>query len=511
MALAVKTDLPRSPINYSDEQKKFNEIRLKNSALTSSGSLSYTSLSSGINYSSATGEVGLLSLLESAIGDSLITGGDWNSIQTEIDVVATDLDIMRTAVLDTGTVNAIVVNTEGTFDLTRNGNIITIIPLFTTTNVTVNISVDGQTNKLIKKANDSGVMGALEVGDIKKNVPVQLVWDSANDFFIFAPKGGAYKLPTTIQGSYKQVVNLGVISKAVIIGVDSTHVYTLESDGASTSYIKKRQKSNITVVDASSSASVSHTYAYDWYNMDADYIYMRAGNGSMNKYNKSNLAVAAVGTSYGTYKNFANELNHHVSDLTLLYYTTSANYGAYVAKSTMTPNAFPADNGSATYSWGNGTTFYYRNASNNVIQHDKYGNVSTFVAAATGLNAGAMVNGYLLAINSSTGLVTNFAASGGSVSSAGTASMPAYVSAGDGSISGIINIVKTSKYSVLFYPSSMLAVTSSTLASVTGGNFYCTPRYLSAKNVTGEDSIFIIFNDMTVTNGNLFLIELQLK
>jgi hypothetical protein len=86
----------------------------------------------------------------------------------------------------------LIVNTIGTFDLTKNKNITPfIIPLFTNTSVTVNIALDGQTNKLIKKANDAGTLVALEVGDIKKNVPIQLVWDSVNNFFIFAPKGGS--------------------------------------------------------------------------------------------------------------------------------------------------------------------------------------------------------------------------------------------------------------------------------------------------------------------------------
>lgn len=115
-----------------------------------------------------------------------------NIIDSTLKSLDTDIEIINTAILDTGTVNAIVVNTVGTFDLTKNGNITPfIIPLFTNTNIVVTISIDGQTTKLIKKANVSGTMTDLELSDIKKNVPCQLVWDSVNDFFIFAPKGGS--------------------------------------------------------------------------------------------------------------------------------------------------------------------------------------------------------------------------------------------------------------------------------------------------------------------------------
>ena len=117
---------------------------------------------------------------------------DITNLQTATGLIETDIDIITTAVSDTGTVNNIVIATAGTFDLTKNKNVTPfIIPLFTNTNATVNIAVDGQANKLIKKANDTGTLVALEVGDIKKNVPIQLVWDSVSDFFIFAPKGGA--------------------------------------------------------------------------------------------------------------------------------------------------------------------------------------------------------------------------------------------------------------------------------------------------------------------------------
>ena len=154
---------------------------------------------------------------------------DLSITQTDITNLEINIDIARTAVLDTGAVNNIVVDTTGTFDLTRNGNILTVIPLFTNTSATVNISADAQTNKLIKKANDSGVMVALEVGDIKKNVPIQLIRDSVNDFFILAPKGGSniksiQKITITTDSSTS--INQSITSvdplKSVVFGFKKT-------------------------------------------------------------------------------------------------------------------------------------------------------------------------------------------------------------------------------------------------------------------------------------------------
>lgn len=110
---------------------------------------------------------------------------------TDLSTVETDLNITRIAKLATGSVNAFAVDTSGIFDLTLDGNILTFIPNLTTTSTTPTVAVDGQTAKSIKKANDIGNFVDLEVGDIKKNVPCQLVWDSVSDFFIFAPKRGS--------------------------------------------------------------------------------------------------------------------------------------------------------------------------------------------------------------------------------------------------------------------------------------------------------------------------------
>lgn len=86
MAIVTLQDLPRSPINYSSEDLKYNELILKQSALTTTGNSTWTSPSSGITYSATSGgETQLLGLIQSALGNYLLTAVKWNSIQTEID------------------------------------------------------------------------------------------------------------------------------------------------------------------------------------------------------------------------------------------------------------------------------------------------------------------------------------------------------------------------------------------------------------------------------------------
>lgn len=102
-----------------------------------------------------------------------------------------DLDIIRTAKTTTGTATALAVDTDGTFDLTRNGNILTVIPNVTNTGA-MTINVDGQGAKAVKKFNvDTDSFVDTEAGDSKKNTPLPLTWDLANDFFVLAPKGGS--------------------------------------------------------------------------------------------------------------------------------------------------------------------------------------------------------------------------------------------------------------------------------------------------------------------------------
>lgn len=232
MSLPNKLQIPDL---YIEEMQKY--IQISNNPLrTTSGQATYQNPRTLASYTTVgsaydnQGEQGLGLLLYNVspnLKQYIFDNTTYDAMKTTIesldiksDTLETDLNIVRTAVLDTGTVNNIIVDTAGTFDLTRNGNILTVIPLFTNTSATVNISADAQTNKLIKKANDSGTFVAVEVGDIKKNVPIQLVLDSVNDFFILAPKGGS-NIKTIQRGS-------------VVVGSTSTNVTisTVDTDKA---------------------------------------------------------------------------------------------------------------------------------------------------------------------------------------------------------------------------------------------------------------------------------------
>lgn len=116
-----------------------------------------------------------------------------NGVPEQVDTIETDLNILRTAKTTTGSNVALAVDTDGTFDMTRNGNTLSVIPNVANTGA-MTIAVDGQTARAIQKANDAGTLVALEAGDIKQNVPVQLVLQtSGTPVFIYAPKVGAIK------------------------------------------------------------------------------------------------------------------------------------------------------------------------------------------------------------------------------------------------------------------------------------------------------------------------------
>lgn len=77
----AKQDLQRNPVNYSDESRLREAIRLKNTAITTDGPYSVTSASSGATYSTVNGgEADVLDQLDNLIGDSIINASDINDI-----------------------------------------------------------------------------------------------------------------------------------------------------------------------------------------------------------------------------------------------------------------------------------------------------------------------------------------------------------------------------------------------------------------------------------------------
>lgn len=151
-----------------------------------------------------------------------------SGLPQDISDLQTDLNIVRTAKTTTGSAVALAVDTDGTFDLTRNGNILTVIPNVTNTG-SMTINVDGQGAKTIKKANDSGTLVNLEAGDIKINVPTQLVRDTVSDFFVYAPKGGSniksiqkLTLVTSSGAQINQAITSVDLSKSIVFGFKKT-------------------------------------------------------------------------------------------------------------------------------------------------------------------------------------------------------------------------------------------------------------------------------------------------
>lgn len=110
MSIPFLQDLPRSPINYSSEYKKYLELILKESVLTTLGAYSFPATSSGITYTGTGGEAGLLSALEAIpeVQNALLNALKWNSIQATINDVTLDLktDMLETRALIEKYVNA---------------------------------------------------------------------------------------------------------------------------------------------------------------------------------------------------------------------------------------------------------------------------------------------------------------------------------------------------------------------------------------------------------------------
>jgi hypothetical protein len=161
-------------------------------------------------------KVGSLATLNTAEKTNVV--GAINEINTyavglpnKVNTIETDLNIVRTAKTTTGSNIALSVDTDGTFDLTRNGNILTIIPNVANTG-TMTINVDGQGAIGIRKANDAGTLVVLEAGDIKQNVPTQLVRDTVNNFFVYAPRGGS-----NIKSVQRGIVTISVLNTNVTI------------------------------------------------------------------------------------------------------------------------------------------------------------------------------------------------------------------------------------------------------------------------------------------------------
>lgn len=113
---------------------------------------------------------------------------DKTSVVNAINEDLLNLDILRISKTDTGSANAYVVNTDGTFERV-DGNSLTFIPSNTNTGSST-LNEDGNGLANIKKYVD-GAWIDLEPGDINKFQRVDVNWNASESAFQLAPKKGA--------------------------------------------------------------------------------------------------------------------------------------------------------------------------------------------------------------------------------------------------------------------------------------------------------------------------------
>lgn len=207
MALRVLKNLERTPINYSSEYKKYQDIILKETPLTTTGNITWTSTSSGYEYNSSSGENGLLTILQGVVDDYILFAADYNDMANEIGDLSTLTTTEKSSIVGAvNEVNAVKVGvsdysklgisatTSGvantyTLDLTPNlsgyttGLKLTLIIHATNTNGST-INIDGLGAIALKK-NDGTDYGS---GELIINTPYTFVYNGTS--FLADSSGG---------------------------------------------------------------------------------------------------------------------------------------------------------------------------------------------------------------------------------------------------------------------------------------------------------------------------------
>lgn len=237
MALPSKLKLPDI---YVSEMLEFQRITQKYNR-TTTGQYSFTSASSGITYNTLgsahddEGETGMglllyniSPILKNYVFDD-VTYGDVKlsieNIETNIDSVETNVNIIRISKPDTGTANAYVVNTDGTFSRV-DGNTFSFIPSNTNTGAST-MNEDGNGVATIKKFDiTSNSYVVLEAEDIKKNNKCDVTWSASESAFLLAPKGGA-KINGT--KTTKTITGFDAITKGDFISLTTDELKILKA------------------------------------------------------------------------------------------------------------------------------------------------------------------------------------------------------------------------------------------------------------------------------------------
>jgi len=141
------------------------------------------------------------------------------SVVNAINELLVNLNIVRLTPTDTGAANAYVVSTAGTFSRVE-GNTFSFIPSNANTGAST-INEDGNGIADIRKWVE-GVSTALEEGDLPKFQKAELVWNSSETDFFYAPKGGANPmeqwLNTTSVGDTSSPEGLAPTSRIIVNG-----------------------------------------------------------------------------------------------------------------------------------------------------------------------------------------------------------------------------------------------------------------------------------------------------
>lgn len=147
---------------YASEKIRYDGLSYKESPLTTTGNLSFTSASSGLSYSSTTGENGLVILFQTLFASCNITASEFNAKAENVDLVAHLADNTK-AIPHLGTTTNIgnAYSITSTETIVANQKFTVKINANSTGVATLNISSIGST-KGIKKA--GGLDATLKIG-----------------------------------------------------------------------------------------------------------------------------------------------------------------------------------------------------------------------------------------------------------------------------------------------------------------------------------------------------------